>query len=76
MLGDNQALISAYIRKLLSLNQSLNILNVNALRTLYNTIKTYVCLLYSLGQDCANVYSSLVGKTTKWIEIANKLKRL
>ena len=75
MLGDNQALISAYIRKLLSLNQILNILNVNALRTLYNTIKTYVCLLYSLGQDCA-VYSSLVGKTTKWIEIANKLKRL
>ena len=60
MLGDNQALISAYIRKLLSLNQILNILNVNALRTLYNTIKTQSRLLDSLGQDCVNYGTKLI----------------
>ena len=52
--GDNQALISAHMRKLLSLNPILNILDVKVLRTLYSTIKTQVRSLDSLGQDCAN----------------------
>ena len=41
------------MRKLLSLNLILNISDVKALRTLYDTIKTQVLSLHSLGQDCA-----------------------
>ena len=38
--GNNQALISADMRKLLSLNPILNILDIKALRTLHDTMKT------------------------------------
>ena len=43
------------MRKLLPFNPILNILDVvKALRTLYDTIKTQVLSLDSLGKDCAN----------------------
>ena len=57
---DNQALILAHIRKLLYLNPILNISNVKALQTLYDTIKTQVRSLDPLGQDCVNYDPMLI----------------
>ena len=42
------------MRKLLSLNQILNISNVKKPCEHYTIQSNLVCLLYSLGQDCAN----------------------
>ena len=50
----NQALISAHMRKLLSLNSILNISDVKALQTLYDTVKMKVGWLDYFGQDYAN----------------------
>ena len=52
--GENQVLILAYMRKFIIFKPVLNISNFKTLQTLYDTIKTQVRLLDSLGQDCSN----------------------